>query len=295
MVVQANDFPMLDEVELGPDSLLWQWAGDSRIAFLGGTIGLLQAMHPAIGTALIEHSDFFDDPVDRVFRSLPEILGTIYDEDGGATGRRVRDAHRSIKGEADSQGQPYHALDPETYWWAHATFQFMAEQVVDRFDSHRLSTAERERLYREGTEWYRRYGVTDRVVPRTRAAFEVEWNRICDEVLEMNEATRFILDVLNKALLPAFDGRSPLPRQLHAIADTRVVRRALARPARLTAIGGLPARLRTRLGIPWTWRDQAELQVFEWSIQRTWSRVPARLRWQPRASTGWMRATGGLP
>ena len=84
---------------LGPQSLLWRWAGDMRIAFEGGTAGLLQTMHPAIGQGLIDHSDFFDDPVDRVFRSLPGILGTIYNgELAEATGVQVRDFHRDIKG-----------------------------------------------------------------------------------------------------------------------------------------------------------------------------------------------------
>ena len=58
---------------------------DSRIAYLGGTIGLLQTMHPAIGAGLVEHSNFFHDPVDRVFRSLPRILGAVYDDDADAT------------------------------------------------------------------------------------------------------------------------------------------------------------------------------------------------------------------
>jgi uncharacterized protein (DUF2236 family) len=140
-------------IELGPDSLLWRWAGASRIAYLGGTIGLLQTMHPAIGAALIEHSNFFEDPVDRVFRSLPNILGVVYDEDAEATGRWVRGMHRSIKGEDDGNGNRYHALDPETFWWAHGTFQFMAEQVADRFDRHNLTPEEREQLYQEGVEW----------------------------------------------------------------------------------------------------------------------------------------------
>jgi uncharacterized protein (DUF2236 family) len=83
---------------LGPDSLIWRWAGDMRIAFEGGTAGLLQTMHPGIGYALIEHSNFFDDPVDRVFRSLPGILGTIYDgEQAETTGRQVRDYHRRAR------------------------------------------------------------------------------------------------------------------------------------------------------------------------------------------------------
>ncbi|MDQ3294688.1 MAG: oxygenase MpaB family protein, partial [Actinomycetota bacterium] len=112
---------------LGPDSLLWRWAGDTRIAFLGGTIGLLQLMHPAIGAGVLQHSNFFEDPIDRVFRSLPRILGAVYDGPAATdTGLDVRDAHRDIRG-VDGSGQRYHALDPATFWWAHATFQFMAE------------------------------------------------------------------------------------------------------------------------------------------------------------------------
>ncbi|MDT5125044.1 MAG: hypothetical protein QOH54_688 [Mycobacterium sp.] len=88
----------LAEVELDEHSLLWRWAGDMRIAFEVGSAGLLQTMHPAIGHGLIEHSNFFDDPVDRVFRSLPGILGTVYREDADGTGVAVREYHRDIKG-----------------------------------------------------------------------------------------------------------------------------------------------------------------------------------------------------
>jgi uncharacterized protein (DUF2236 family) len=281
--------------EVGPESLLWRWAGDSRIAYLGATIGLLQTMHPAVGAGLVDHSDFFDDPVDRVFRSLPEILGTVYDADGAATGRAVRDAHRRIRGDDDGHGRPYHALDPETFWWAHATFQFMVEQVADRFDRHRLTPGEREQLYQEGVTWYRRYGVSDRAVPATRAQFQEAWDHLCDHVLERNEATDFVLETLRGPMLPAFEGRAPLPRHLHRVADTRLVRRALVRPARLVAIGGLPARLRDRLGIAWSRHDQYQLTLFERTVARTHHLAPASMRWQPRAQQGWRRETGSLP
>ncbi len=154
---------------LGPDSLIWRWAADMRIAFEGGTAGLLQTMDPAIGYALIEHSNFFEDPVDRVFRSLPGILGTVYDgTDAEATGKRVRDCHRDIKG-VRPDGTRYHALNPETYWWAHATFQRMVERVAEYRDTHRLTDAEHDRLHDEGREWYCRYGMGDSVPPRHRA------------------------------------------------------------------------------------------------------------------------------
>ena len=282
-------------VDLGPHSVLWRYAGDSRIAYLGGTIGLLQTMHPAIGAALVEHSDFFNDPVDRVFRSLPRILGTVYDPAGDATGRDVRDAHRTIKGDDDGHGRRYHALDPETFWWAHATFQFMAEQVADRFDRRRLGPDEREQLYQEGVEWYCRYGVSDRPVPATRAAFEEKWNHICDTVLERNEATDFVLGTLLRPMLPKFEGRAPLPPHLHRFADTRLARRALARPARIVAIGGLPTRVRARLDIPWSHTDQCQLDIIEWVVARAHHLAPATMRWQPRATEGWLRTIGRLP
>jgi uncharacterized protein (DUF2236 family) len=277
-----------DRVELGPSSILWRYAGDSRIAFLGGTIGLLQLMHPAIGAGVLQHSNFFEDPAGRVFRSLPRILGAVYDADAEATGAEVRHAHDGIAGDLPGGGR-YHALDPATFWWAHATFQFMAEQVADRFDRRRLADAEREQLYAEGVEWYRRYGVSTRAVPPTRAEFEAEWHRICVDVLETNDAVAFVLDTLRAPLLPPWDERAGIPRRLLPLANLPVTRWALARGARLVALGGLPPIVRERFGIRWTRWDDVALRAVEWWIRWTWPLLPASFRWQPRALDGWRR------
>ena len=284
---------MVDD-ELGADSILWQYAGDTRIAFMGATIGLLQLMHPAIGAGVMDHSDFFGDPYDRVFRSLPAILGAVYDgPEADATGRWVRDQHTSIKG-VDARGRDYHALTPETFWWAHATFQHMAEQVVDRFDDRRLTAAEREQLYQEGLVWYRRYGVTDREVPPTRADFQERWDRYCAEVLEMNEAVEFVLDLLRRPL------RLQLPPTLapvQGILRRTPLPRLLAVPARISAIGGLPEVVRDRFGIAWSRADQVQLDALELAVRKTWRFVPASVRWQPRALAAWKRtrADGRAP
>lgn len=280
-----DDESTIPGAPLGPDSILWQYAGDTRIAFLGATIGLLQLMHPAIGAGVLEHSNFFEDPFDRVFRSLPAILGAVYDEDAEATGRWVRDQHKAIKG-VDDAGRRYHALDPHTYWWAHATFQFMAEQVVDRFDDRRLTPAEREQLYQEGVTWYRRYGVSDRSVPPTRAAFQVEWDRVCREVLERNEAVDFVLRMLDQPM------RLELPRPLGVL--NPVLRRGpvahlLKVPVRISAIGGLPPVVRERFGLTWTRADQAQLEALQLAVRKGWRFVPFSQRWQPRAADAWKR------
>ena len=275
-----------DEVELGPGSLLWRWAGDMRIGFLGGTIGLLQLMHPAIGAGVLEHSDFFHDPFDRVFRSLPAILGAVYDADAAGTGHDVRDYHRDIKG-VDARGRRYHALDPATYWWAHATFQFMAEQVVDRFDAHRLTAVEREQLYQEGVEWFRRYGVSERAVPADRGAFQLEWDRVCREDLELNDAASWVLESLHGSRrLPS----PSLPSLTRAVLRFPPTRRLGMHGVRIVTIGGLPRTVRKRFDIPWSRTDARELAVLETTIQRTWPVVPWSLRWHPRARAGWSQA-----
>jgi uncharacterized protein (DUF2236 family) len=271
-----------EPIDLGPGTLLWRWAGDHRLSFSGLATGILQLMHPGLGAGVAQHSAFFTEPWDRIERSMPEILGVIYDgPDAEATGRRVRDHHRRIKG-IDEQGRRYNALAPATFWWAHATFQFAVEQVADRFDARRLAPEERERLYREGVEWYRRYGVSMRPVPEDRAAWGVAWDRCCDEVLELTPAAERAIDMaLHDKIsdLPGLPGWSaPIQREV------------LTPVLKLTAIGGLPSSVRRRFDIPWSAREAAELKVFELWVRESWRWMPRSRRYAPRATDGWRRA-----
>jgi len=283
---------------LDHNSLLWRWAGDMRIAFEGGAAGLLQTMHPAIGYGLIDHSNFFEDPVDRVFRSLPGILGTVYHHDGSTTGAAVRDYHRDIKGEMPD-GRRYHALSPETYWWAHATFQRMVDRVATYWDTYELTGADFEQLYAEGCTWYRRYGVSDAPVPVGRAAFEAEFERYCTEVLEPNPASDHLISFIKRSAIPdmsssphfpAPPGLSPVANRLLPMRATRV---GLAPPMRLTIFGGLPEVVRDRFQIRWTRTDDRAYRAVRATIRRAWPLVPWSWRWHQQAREGWRRAQVG--
>src|SRR5690349_24933738 len=94
----------------GPDSMVWQHFG-SRLGYLhGAAYGILQNMLPALGAGVTQHSDVYDDPWDRLIRSLPQILGVVYDgPDAAATAERIRRYHEPITG-VDDEGRPYHAL-----------------------------------------------------------------------------------------------------------------------------------------------------------------------------------------
>ncbi len=288
-------------IDLGPDSLLWRWAGDMRIAFEGGTAGLMQTMHPAIGKGLIDHSNFFDDPVDRVFRSLPGILGTVYDGPrSDDTGHRVRDFHRDIKGVLPS-GRRYHALNPETYWWAHATFQVMVHRLAEHWDTHRLTGREREQLYAEGCEWYRRYGMTESVVPPTLGEFEREYRRYCEEVLQPNAASTYLIEFINRPVIPDMSTSPDYPSHpvlrplLDRLLPTLPVRAALAPPLRLVIFGGLPALVRKRFSIRWAPADEAAYRAIRTAVRHGWHTVPASLKWHKAARKGWLREVGEVP
>jgi uncharacterized protein (DUF2236 family) len=286
----------INGLALDQHSLLWRWAGDMRIAFEGGAAGLLQTMHPAIGYALIDHSNFFEDPVDRVFRSLPGILGTVYrpDSEAESTGIDVRDYHRDIKGDMPD-GRRYHALSPETYWWAHATFQRMVDRVATYWDTYPLADTDLEQLYQEGCLWYRRYGVSDAPVPPDRAAFEDDVERYCTDVLEPNPASDYLIAFIKRSAIPDMSASPffPTPPGLGPLTDRllplRTTRTALAPPMRLTIFGGLPEAVRERFKIRWTRTDERAYRAIRATVRRGWPIVPRPWRWHEEARNGWAR------
>ena len=238
--------PLPEPLPLGPDSVLGRLASDWRMGLTGLSAGILQLMHPGLGAGVVDHSAFFTEPMDRIVRSVPRIVASIIAPDGAARARQIRDYHRDIKG-FDHNGDRYHALDPSTYWWAHATFTWGFLKAADRFHHHPPRGAERHRYYAESVEWYRRYELSTRPVPPDLRSFELEFDRICRHELELTPAAERALDM---ALHEPFElPNLPWP-----------VRRVLALPAtplaRLTAIGGLPAVVRRRFDIPWTWADR---------------------------------------
>ncbi|HST42553.1 MAG TPA: oxygenase MpaB family protein [Conexibacter sp.] len=277
----APDSPAPIPPPLGPDSLTWECFGDLRGLLLIGRAGILQNMHPAIGAGVEQHSDYSSNPWNRLLRSAPPILGVVYD--GGAaraTGASVRDYHREIKG-VDGNGRRYHALQPDVYYWAHATF-FESQIVMrERFGTP-LTAAEQEQLYRESIDWYAQYGVSMRPVPPDYAAFRAYWDRTVEERLEPTQPVRWSLD---RARLKDVDRPyESIPRPLW-----RLVRPLVMGGSMWVAAGTLPPTARERLGLRWTARDERLLRLLALVTRATFRLLPHDLRYMPRARRGWKR------
>ena len=135
----------------------------------------------------------------------------------------------------------------ETFWWAHATFQFM----VSRSPTASTAIADRrgaEQLYQEGVECTgATASATGPFQPLGRLRRDVE-PRLRHRP-RTDDATEFVLQSLDKPLLPSSTAEHPTaaaPRSRRHPPR----RRALARPSRIVALGGLPDRVRTRSKSP---------------------------------------------
>ena len=241
---------------VGPGSLLWSISSDPRSLLPGSAAGIMQLMLPGLGAGVTDHSNFFDDPYDRIFRSIPVIWGTIFAPDepeGEGRGRSVRDLHRDIKG-TDHHGERYHALDPEVFWWAHATFTWEFLRARELYFARPWSRREKEQLYAESVTWWRRYGLSDRPVPRDYRSFRAKFDHICRTELELTPAVRWVLDPARN------DGTSSgppvrLPGPLSVFDKVLVDLGTDVYAA--TVYGAMPDVVRRRFELPWDNGDRA--------------------------------------
>jgi uncharacterized protein (DUF2236 family) len=275
--------PLDDALPLGPQSLVWRYFGDRRMFLIGPRPAVLQNMLAELGQGVLDHSVFFEDTAARVKRSLPPIFNTVYGADGDNPGTQVRDFHTEIKGTMPD-GSRYHALDPDTYFWAHATFVEQVLYFADTFVK-RLSREEKEQIYLESKTWYRRYGVSDRPMPANYAEFEGYWERMIDEIVVAHPTARYGVGYVTKGF--------PCPKGV-SLALWRVIAPVFNPVAAFLTTGGMPPRTRTLLGLPWSDKQERRYQRFAalWRtrpVNRVWDHLPMRLRYNAYALEGYAR------
>jgi uncharacterized protein (DUF2236 family) len=272
-----------DALPLGPESLVWRYFGDNRMYLIGPRPAVLQNMLAELGQGVLDHSVFFADTAARVKRSLPPIFMTVYGADDANEGTRVRDFHTTIKGDMPD-GSRYHALDPDTYFWAHATFVDQVLYFADTFVK-RLTREEKEQIYLESKTWYRRYGVSDRPMPANHDDFERYWNRMIDEIVVPHQTAKYGVGYVTKGF--------PRPKGVPP-ALWKVIAPVFNPVAAFLTTGGMPPRTRDMLGLPWSERQERRYQRFAalWRsrpVNWLWDRLPMSLRYNKFAQTGYAR------
>jgi len=276
-----------DAPPLGPQSLVWRYFGDNRMFLIGPRPGVLQNMLAELGQGVLDHSVFFEDTSGRLKRSLPPIFMTVYGSESDNPGQQVRDFHHQIKGDmpgGTGKAGRYHALEPDTYFWAHATFVEQVLYFADTFVT-RLSDADRQQIYAESKTWYRRYGVSDRPMPADYAEFERYWQDMLDRVIVAHPTAKYGVGYVIKGF-PCPKGVPPLLWRMVAPVFNPV--------AAFLTTGGLPPRARALLGLPWDDGRERRYQRFAAAcrsrpVNWIWNRLPMRLRYNRVARAGYAR------
>ena len=259
-----------------PDSLLWKYYGDYRTLFFAFTMAGLQNLWPQLAQGVSDHSTIFSPQgfLQRVQRSHGEIGNALYAsaDDALPRGVRIRNYHKAVKGDMP-EGGSYRALDPETFYWAHATFVMWMYRMVELLYAKPMSAPEKEQLFAESRAWFSTYAVDDSAQPATYAEFVDYWDRaVQDELVDSKIGQYSFGFATGKFFAP------PLPPLVGPLLWRRVTRFV-----RLTNLGALDPVLRERLGLEWTAADERSFQRFcrlMRAVAPVYERLPLVFRYQ---------------
>jgi len=271
---------------LGPDSLTWKYFGQWTGMLQGAWAGSMQNMHPQLGAAVKDHSIFFMERMPRLFRSVYPIGGVVFDGDRAPkTGAEVRDYHIGIKG-VDEQGRRYSALNPDVFYWAHATFFKSVLLAAERFRGG-LTEDQRRQLFDEHITWYRMYGMSMRPVPKSWEEFQKYWDHMCHNVLENNYAAREVLDLSTMTKHPSLEW---IPDPLWRL-NLKVMERFLL----FVTVGLYDPPVRELMGYTWSPRQESLHRRFGNLVHVVTKLTPKRAMMHPRKRSAFDRATGRVP
>ena len=268
------------ELRLGADSLVWKFYGDNRglIGFqrLAGTENCIEQLAKGVE----DHSVIFSDFIGRARRSGPPIMRTVYSDKPHMWGHRVRDFHRGIKGTI-SDGSRYHALNPELFYWAHATFVDQVLFITDTF-IRRLSYEEKVQIFEESKIWYQLYGVSARSQPQTYEEFCEYW----DSMLKRFVPTPTIMYATGY-LRKGIPGPKWMPKPIWKIAGA-----PLNFAVHTVIVGTLPQEMRDVCKLEWSDRDQRNFDRFAGfmrKIKPLINKLPVKAIYVPWAAEAWER------
>jgi uncharacterized protein (DUF2236 family) len=238
----------------------------------GGCALLLQLAHPLVAAGVADHSDFLEDPLRRLRRTLDSMLtitfGTI--EEAHRAASRIRDVHSRVKGvlqEAAGSwpaGTPYDAQDPTLLQWVNSTLIATSVRSFELF-VRPFHDDERARYYEETKIVARLLGIPDEHIPSSWSDFERYYHLMLSsgEIVVSPRAHRLARAVRYPRIRFT-------PPQVFA-------------PFSLITVGLLPESVRERYGYAWTSAHALAFRTATTAIRRTRQFLPPQVRLFPQA------------
>ncbi len=153
---------------LGPDSVAWK-----VLAHPSGLVGglralIIQALEPRAMAGVAEFDSYQKNGLRRLRRTSYYVIATTFGdtETAHAAARRVRAAHKRVRGVDPVTGQPYSADDPETQLWVHCV-EWHSFLAAYRTYAGGLTPEEQDQFIFEGARIAALVGVPEETVPQS--------------------------------------------------------------------------------------------------------------------------------
>lgn len=134
-----------------PQSAIWKVSRETVLLLGGPAAAILQIAHPQIALGVSRHSNFREETLGRLHRTLEAVYTVTFSPraEVEAMERRIRARHAPVKG---SEPQRYSAFDPAAQMWVLATLIAVAVECYEAFVDP-LTAEERESYYRDMREF----------------------------------------------------------------------------------------------------------------------------------------------
>jgi uncharacterized protein (DUF2236 family) len=252
--------------------LSWRVDRETVLVLGGRRALLLQLAHPLVAQGVDDHSNFTEDRLGRLLRTLDLSLTIVFGSDEAAERAldQIAAVHRVVNGTLPEsvgiypKGTPYSAEDPALQLWVHATLVDTALLFYDRFVTP-LTDEERDLYYQETIEPATRFGIPEAMLPKSHREFtDYLWSMVNGESLAVGEAGRRTADAV------LFPRTSLFPRRL-------------LDPLNVLTIGTLPPPVRQMYGLRWNPLRAAALRGISATLPRMVRILPPRVRFVPHA------------
>lgn len=190
--------PPADAGLLGPDSVAWTVLGHPA-GLVGGLRALIiQALEPHAMAGVADFDNYRQNGLRRLRRTSYYVLATAFGDTATAhaAARRVRAAHKRVRGIDPVTGEAYSADDPDTQLWVHCV-EWHSFLAAYRAFGGPLTLEQQDQYIFEGARIAALVGVPEDTVPQSveemRVYFESMRPKLC-----VSAASRDAIDFVVK-------------------------------------------------------------------------------------------------
>jgi uncharacterized protein (DUF2236 family) len=267
----AIDFPTYsrdaDPFLFARESEMWRVNRERCGLIYGPAAAILQLAHPRIAQGVYDHSNFRNDTLGRLRRTLSSTNQIAFGRlsRARAMSERVAARHRKVGGAVSSGiGGPrtYSAFEPDLLLWVLATLIAAAVKGYELVHGE-LPMARKEAFYRDMCRFGTYFGIPQSLAPNGWSAFDAYYKSMVEGDLL---GSHWMCGELARGVVHP-----------HDTVGTAIFGRALD----FVAIETLPPKVRDRLGLKSTAWSRLRMWLARRALPRVFPALPPKLRFYP--------------